>query len=74
MPLAGSDSRLFIDEGGMKEQTELKTHPGWDDALAERDTYGETNEFSHNRDGNLLYRHTEGYWAFAQIEESSVWH
>lgn len=52
----------------MEEWTGLKTHPGWDDAFAERDTYVETNEFSHNRDGNILYRHTEGCWAFAHLE------
>lgn len=56
--LAWPDSSLFIDEGGAKEQIELKTHPGWDDALAKRDAYGETNLFSLNRDGNILYRHT----------------
>ena len=63
-----SSSRVSLSwQGGVREQIELKTHPGWDDASAERDTYGETNEFSHNRDGNILYRHTEGCWAFAHL-------
>lgn len=64
MSSALPDSSLYMDEGGMKEQTGLKTHPGWDDGFTERDT----NEFSHNRDGNILYRHTEGCWDSAHLE------
>lgn len=50
----------------MKEQGK-KTHPGRDDAFAERDTHGVTNELSHNRDGNILYRLTKGYFAHLEV-------
>lgn len=37
-----------------EEHTELKPTQ----ASAERETYGQTNKFSHNRDGKTLCRHT----------------
>lgn len=40
-----------------------KKLPGWAGVFAERDTDGETNEFSHSRVGNLLCEDTEGFRA-----------
>lgn len=58
-------------DGALLKKT--KKLPGWAGVFAERDTDGETNEFSHSRVGNLLCEDTEGFRALLLMRRSADW-